>query len=219
MQTQNSAFGLTLLLKLLCFPLKTIENQIQVCGQVPSQLLIEPHPPRSSAMHLVRTTLPLRWIFTCNSKMKKKNVWPKHFFVNNSESTMRLPNGPKLWYDYIQVYVMMLFQPVCPPCLPEQLKASVSLHQSPPCQPKPISPEPQTTSEFLSHPQCVHLLWPCAPTNVPSTFPSSFPSVLSLPSLLPFTLPLCFVLLFPLLSSSLSLSVSPVFPSPEPSDV
>uniref|UniRef100_A0A669DTX1 Neurobeachin a n=1 Tax=Oreochromis niloticus TaxID=8128 RepID=A0A669DTX1_ORENI len=29
-----------------------IEAQIQLCGQVPSQLLIEPHPPRSSAMHL-----------------------------------------------------------------------------------------------------------------------------------------------------------------------
>uniref|UniRef100_A0A7N6BPB6 Neurobeachin n=1 Tax=Anabas testudineus TaxID=64144 RepID=A0A7N6BPB6_ANATE len=29
-----------------------IETQIQVCGQIPSQLLIEPHPPRSSAMHL-----------------------------------------------------------------------------------------------------------------------------------------------------------------------
>ncbi|KAE8287423.1 Neurobeachin Lysosomal-trafficking regulator 2 Protein BCL8B [Larimichthys crocea] len=29
-----------------------IEIQIQACGQVPSQLLIEPHPPRSSAMHL-----------------------------------------------------------------------------------------------------------------------------------------------------------------------
>uniref|UniRef100_H3CX27 Neurobeachin n=1 Tax=Tetraodon nigroviridis TaxID=99883 RepID=H3CX27_TETNG len=29
-----------------------IETQIQACGQVPSQLLIEPHPPRSSAMHL-----------------------------------------------------------------------------------------------------------------------------------------------------------------------
>ncbi|KAK7925974.1 hypothetical protein WMY93_008284 [Mugilogobius chulae] len=29
-----------------------IEAQIQVCGQIPSQLLIEPHPPRSSAMHL-----------------------------------------------------------------------------------------------------------------------------------------------------------------------
>uniref|UniRef100_A0A3P8TZ57 Neurobeachin n=1 Tax=Amphiprion percula TaxID=161767 RepID=A0A3P8TZ57_AMPPE len=31
---------------------EVIETQIQLCGQVPSQLLIEPHPPRSSAMHL-----------------------------------------------------------------------------------------------------------------------------------------------------------------------
>uniref|UniRef100_A0A7N8WWY1 Neurobeachin n=1 Tax=Mastacembelus armatus TaxID=205130 RepID=A0A7N8WWY1_9TELE len=31
---------------------EAIEMQIQVCGQIPSQLLIEPHPPRSSAMHL-----------------------------------------------------------------------------------------------------------------------------------------------------------------------
>ncbi|XP_063059169.1 neurobeachin a [Engraulis encrasicolus] len=30
----------------------TMEVQIQAFGQVPSQLLIEPHPPRSSAMHL-----------------------------------------------------------------------------------------------------------------------------------------------------------------------
>ncbi|XP_045068992.1 neurobeachin-like [Coregonus clupeaformis] len=29
-----------------------MESQIQACGQTPSQLLIEPHPPRSSAMHL-----------------------------------------------------------------------------------------------------------------------------------------------------------------------
>uniref|UniRef100_A0AAQ4QBY4 Neurobeachin n=1 Tax=Gasterosteus aculeatus aculeatus TaxID=481459 RepID=A0AAQ4QBY4_GASAC len=31
---------------------EVIESQIQACGQIPSQLLIEPHPPRSSAMHL-----------------------------------------------------------------------------------------------------------------------------------------------------------------------
>lgn len=36
--------------------MQLIEAQIQACGQVPSQLLIEPHPPRSSAMHLVRTS-------------------------------------------------------------------------------------------------------------------------------------------------------------------
>ncbi|KAI4890068.1 hypothetical protein NFI96_001295 [Prochilodus magdalenae] len=33
---------------------ESMETQIQTFGQVPSQLLIEPHPPRSSAMHLVR---------------------------------------------------------------------------------------------------------------------------------------------------------------------
>ncbi|XP_076647007.1 A kinase anchor protein rugose isoform X7 [Halictus rubicundus] len=31
---------------------EAIENQIRNFGQIPSQLLIEPHPPRSSAMHL-----------------------------------------------------------------------------------------------------------------------------------------------------------------------
>ncbi|KAI5612990.1 neurobeachin isoform X6, partial [Silurus asotus] len=33
-------------------PLREVKAQIQTFGQVPSQLLIEPHPPRSSAMHL-----------------------------------------------------------------------------------------------------------------------------------------------------------------------
>ena len=32
---------------------EAIENQIRNFGQTPSQLLMEPHPPRSSAMHLV----------------------------------------------------------------------------------------------------------------------------------------------------------------------
>ncbi|XP_061659146.1 neurobeachin a isoform X2 [Syngnathoides biaculeatus] len=31
---------------------EVMEAQIEACGQIPSQLLIEPHPPRSSAMHL-----------------------------------------------------------------------------------------------------------------------------------------------------------------------
>lgn len=35
--------------------LQATEAQIQHFGQTPSQLLIEPHPPRSSAMHLVST--------------------------------------------------------------------------------------------------------------------------------------------------------------------
>lgn len=36
---------------------EAIENQIKNFGQTPSQLLMEPHPPRSSAMHLVRDYL------------------------------------------------------------------------------------------------------------------------------------------------------------------
>ena len=32
---------------------EAIEGQIRNFGQTPSQLLMEPHPPRSSAMHLV----------------------------------------------------------------------------------------------------------------------------------------------------------------------
>ncbi|XP_077403426.1 neurobeachin a isoform X3 [Vanacampus margaritifer] len=35
-----------------CVSAQVMEAQIQACGQIPSQLLIEPHPPRSSAMHL-----------------------------------------------------------------------------------------------------------------------------------------------------------------------
>uniref|UniRef100_A0A3P9KWT2 Neurobeachin n=1 Tax=Oryzias latipes TaxID=8090 RepID=A0A3P9KWT2_ORYLA len=36
----------------MCYEGAVNLDQIQDCGQVPSQLLIEPHPPRSSAMHL-----------------------------------------------------------------------------------------------------------------------------------------------------------------------
>lgn len=32
---------------------EAIENQIRCFGQTPSQLLMEPHLPRSSAMHIV----------------------------------------------------------------------------------------------------------------------------------------------------------------------
>lgn len=32
---------------------EAVENQIKNFGQTPSQLLMEPHPPRSSAMHMV----------------------------------------------------------------------------------------------------------------------------------------------------------------------
>lgn len=36
---------------------EAIENQIRCFGQTPSQLLMEPHLPRSSAMHIVSTHL------------------------------------------------------------------------------------------------------------------------------------------------------------------
>jgi hypothetical protein len=36
----------------------TIEKQIKNFGQVPSQLLTEPHPPRNSAIALVSTPFP-----------------------------------------------------------------------------------------------------------------------------------------------------------------
>ena len=38
-------------------PRQAIKNQIRSFGQTPSQLLMEPHPPRSSAMHLVSVKL------------------------------------------------------------------------------------------------------------------------------------------------------------------
>lgn len=46
---------------------EAIENQIRNFGQTPSQLLMEPHPPRSSAMHLVCNSLSnffmCGWVF------------------------------------------------------------------------------------------------------------------------------------------------------------
>lgn len=47
--------ALSLSLSASFFFLQATEAQIQHFGQTPSQLLIEPHPPRSSAMHLVST--------------------------------------------------------------------------------------------------------------------------------------------------------------------
>lgn len=47
---------------------EAIENQIRNFGQTPSQLLMEPHPPRSSAMHLVRLSRHMygKIVFTCS---------------------------------------------------------------------------------------------------------------------------------------------------------
>lgn len=44
---------------------QAMEQQILIVGQTPSQLLIEPHPPRSSAMHLVRNTACCVSVYLC----------------------------------------------------------------------------------------------------------------------------------------------------------
>jgi hypothetical protein len=49
-----------LIMTVTLLALQAMEAQIQNFGQTPSQLLIEPHPPRSSAMHLVRHISILR---------------------------------------------------------------------------------------------------------------------------------------------------------------
>lgn len=45
---------------------EAVENQIKNFGQTPSQLLMEPHPPRSSAMHLVSIFFFLRCLSSMN---------------------------------------------------------------------------------------------------------------------------------------------------------
>ena len=42
---------------------EAVEDQIRSFGQTPSQLLMEPHPPRSSAMHLVCFILNSAFLF------------------------------------------------------------------------------------------------------------------------------------------------------------
>ena len=53
--TLGFEFFLFIYFFLIHFYLQAIENQIRSFGQTPSQLLMEPHPPRSSAMHLVNS--------------------------------------------------------------------------------------------------------------------------------------------------------------------
>ena len=54
---------------------EAIENQIRHFGQTPSQLLMEPHPPRSSALHLspmMFSPLPDD-VIICFRNLKKKS--------------------------------------------------------------------------------------------------------------------------------------------------
>lgn len=77
------------------------------------------------------------------------------------------------------------------PLLLSAAQSSVSPPQSPPFQLQPV----QLLSSAQSRPQCVYLLWPCSPTNVPSPFPvpsvplplSPYPPSSSSPSLHPST--------------------------------
>lgn len=117
-------WGLVFLNGSLC--LQVIETQIQVCGQVPSQLLIEPHPPRSSAMHLVRT--------------------PAQPSRNVAQLWVKCSSGRK------SVAMMFLF-----------CTRTIHVNPEPWSQPPPVL--------VLSCPQCVDLLWPCTPTNVPLPCP------------------------------------------------
>ena len=59
---------------------EAIENQIGHFGQTPSQLLMEPHPPRSSALHLS----PM--MFTPMPGTSK--TWPKNSQKKNCHKKM-----------------------------------------------------------------------------------------------------------------------------------
>lgn len=96
---------------------------------------------------------------------------------------------------YIQVYVMMFFQSKFLPgfslsVLPATLSSSRpqclhirAIHFNPNLSilNPPTSQCVHLLSSAQSHPQCVYLLWPCAPTNIPLPLPPPVPSVLSLP--------------------------------------
>lgn len=63
-----------LIMTVTLLALQAMEAQIQNFGQTPSQLLIEPHPPRSSAMHLVRHQ-PLEGFFSPLYPGRKQIKW------------------------------------------------------------------------------------------------------------------------------------------------
>lgn len=69
---------------------EAIENQIRNFGQTPSQLLMEPHPPRSSAMHLVNFIIIFAHRFFSNKSMIKSNI----FFAFSLQSPMMFSSIP-----------------------------------------------------------------------------------------------------------------------------
>ncbi|XP_071593579.1 neurobeachin isoform X1 [Heliangelus exortis] len=69
--------------------IKAMEAQIQNFGQTPSQLLIEPHPPRSSAMHLLLIL---------------------HSSISSVDSQCFLPQSPLMFKDQMQQDVIMVLK-------------------------------------------------------------------------------------------------------------
>ncbi|XP_071593590.1 neurobeachin isoform X2 [Heliangelus exortis] len=68
---------------------EAMEAQIQNFGQTPSQLLIEPHPPRSSAMHLLLIL---------------------HSSISSVDSQCFLPQSPLMFKDQMQQDVIMVLK-------------------------------------------------------------------------------------------------------------
>jgi len=77
---------------------EAIENQIKNFGQTPSQLLMEPHPPRSSAMHLVRLSQHIPWkgIFTCGLKKDGEYFFSRQWCSRAFRTTCAWPLSSRL---------------------------------------------------------------------------------------------------------------------------
>ncbi|XP_016338588.1 neurobeachin a [Sinocyclocheilus anshuiensis] len=90
---------------------ESMEAQIQSFGQAPSQLLIEPHPPRSSAMHLVSLYYQDTSIYSNNSGISKRQITDlvdqsiqinTHCFVVTADNRYILACG--FWDKSFRVY-------------------------------------------------------------------------------------------------------------------
>uniref|UniRef100_A0A2I2ZFP7 Neurobeachin n=1 Tax=Gorilla gorilla gorilla TaxID=9595 RepID=A0A2I2ZFP7_GORGO len=79
--------------------IKAMEAQIQNFGQTPSQLLIEPHPPRSSAMHLNNSGVNKRQITDLVDQSIQINA---HCFVVTADNRYILICG--FWDKSFRVY-------------------------------------------------------------------------------------------------------------------
>lgn len=60
---------------------EAIENQIRCFGQTPSQLLMEPHLPRSSAMHIVSIHSRSDYVCAVLTRFVRPRLRPRLFFI------------------------------------------------------------------------------------------------------------------------------------------